>query len=249
MSEHTKELSGKVAIVTGAGKGIGAAISLELANLGAAVVVNSASASCEKIAGQITAAGGTAKALAGDVASKETAESLVAAAQELGGLHILVNNAGITRDGLLMRAKDEDWDAVLDTNLKSAFMLARAACRPMMKNKWGRIVNITSIVGLIGNPGQASYCASKAGMVGLTKSLAKELASRNILVNAVAPGFIQTAMTDALNEEQAAAITGQIPLARYGQPEDIANAVAFLCTDRAAYITGQVIEVTGGLGM
>jgi 3-oxoacyl-[acyl-carrier protein] reductase len=244
-------LAGKVAIVTGAGQGIGRAIALGLAAAGAKVAVNSATeANSSAVAEAIRAAGGEAIAVAGDVASAEFCQKLVdETVAKLGGLHILVNNAGITRDGLLMRMKDEDWERVIDTNLKSAFLLTRAACRPLMKNRWGRIVNITSIVGVIGNPGQANYCASKAGMIGLTKSVAKELASRNVTVNAIAPGFIRTRMTDELNEEQKSALLGQIPAGRFGEPEDIAGMTTFLCTDAAAYITGQVIEVTGGLGM
>ncbi|MDK2970978.1 MAG: 3-oxoacyl-[acyl-carrier protein] reductase [Candidatus Sumerlaeota bacterium] len=245
------ELTEKVAIVTGAGQGIGRAIALRLAELGATVLVNARSAATTASTVEaIVAAGGKAEGLNGDVGDAAFCAALVdKAVKDLGGVHILVNNAGITRDGLLMRMKDEDWDTVLDTNLKSAFLLSRAAARPLMKNRWGRIVNITSIVGIIGNPGQANYCASKAGMIGLTKSLAKELASRNILVNAVAPGFIQTRMTDELNDEQKGALLGQIPAGRFGQPEDIAGIVGFLCTDAAGYITGQTIEVTGGLGM
>jgi len=248
MSQH---LAGKVAIVTGAGQGIGRAIAERLAKAGAAVLANARSeASTASVVEAIVAAGGKAVGAAGDVADAAFCDSMVErATKELGGLHILVNNAGITRDGLVMRMKDEDWDAVIDTNLKSAFMLSRAACRPMMKNRWGRIVNVTSIVGIVGNPGQANYCASKAGMIGLTKSLAKELASRNILVNAVAPGFIETRMTGELNEQQVEAIKKDIPLQRFGKPDDIAAAVEFLCGEGAAYVTGQTIEVTGGLGM
>jgi 3-oxoacyl-[acyl-carrier protein] reductase len=244
-------LNDKVAVVTGAGQGIGRAIAERLAADGATVVVNSYSEkNSAAVADAIRAAGGRALPCHGDVGKADFCAALVDfATKEAGGLHILVNNAGVTRDGLLMRMKDDDWDAVIDTNLKSAFLLARASCRPMMKNRWGRIVNVTSIVGIIGNPGQANYCASKAGMIGLTKSLAKELASRNILVNAVAPGFITTRMTDELNEEQRNAMLGQIPLARFGVPGDIAGVVAMLCSEDANYITGQVIEVTGGLGM
>ncbi len=244
-------LADKVAIVTGAGQGIGKAIALRLAQAGAAVLVNARSESSTDAAVEaITAAGGKATGHNGDVGDAAfCAELAEKAAKDLGGLHIVVNNAGITRDGLIMRMKDEDWDAVIATNLKSAFALSRAAVRPMMKNRWGRIINITSIVGVVGNPGQANYCASKAGMIGLTKSLAKELASRNILVNAVAPGFIETRMTDELNEQQVDAIRKEIPLQRFGQPDDIAATVEFLCGEGAAYITGQTIEVTGGMGM
>jgi 3-oxoacyl-[acyl-carrier protein] reductase len=244
-------LAGKVAIVTGAGQGIGRAIALALAAAGAKVAVNSATeANSSAVAGAIRSAGGEAIAVPGDVADPAFCQKLVDdTAAQLGGLHILVNNAGVTRDGLLMRMKDEDWDRVIDTNLKSAFLLTRAAARPLMKNRWGRIVNITSIVGIIGNPGQANYCASKAGMIGLTKSVAKELASRNVTANAIAPGFIRTRMTDELSDEQKSALLAQIPAGRFGEPEDIAGMTVFLCTDAAAYITGQVIEVTGGLGM
>ncbi|MBI1291180.1 3-oxoacyl-[acyl-carrier-protein] reductase [bacterium] len=245
------DLKDKVAIVTGGGKGIGRAIALDLAKAGAAVVVNSATeASCTATAADIVAAGGRAVAMAGDVGTAEVAEKLVAFAQEsFGGLHILVNNAGITRDGLIMRMKEEDWDEVLRVNLKSAFLLSKAAVRPMMKSRWGRIVNITSIVGVIGNAGQANYCAAKAGMIGLTKSLARELASRNICVNAVAPGFIQTAMTDVLSDDLKKKLLGEIPLARLGDVADISGPVLFLCSDAAGYITGSTIEVAGGMGM
>jgi len=245
------DLKDKVAIVTGGGKGIGKAIALDLAKAGAAVVVNSATeASCSATAAEINAAGGRAIAVAGDVGTAEVAEKLVAAATETyGGLHILVNNAGITRDGLLMRMKEEDWDEVLRVNLKSAFLLSKAATRPMMKARWGRIINITSIVGVMGNAGQANYCAAKAGMIGFTKSLARELASRNICVNAVAPGFIQTAMTDVLSEDLKKKLLGEIPLGRLGDVADISGPVLFLCSDAAAYMTGSVIEVAGGMGM
>jgi 3-oxoacyl-[acyl-carrier protein] reductase len=244
-------LAGKMALVTGAGQGIGRAIAIALAEAGAKVAVNSATEkNCSAVADAIRAAGGEAIAIAGDVADSAFCQKMVDdTIAQLGGLHILINNAGVTRDGLLMRMKDEDWERVIDTNLKSAFLLTRAAARPLMKNRWGRIVNITSIVGIIGNPGQANYCASKAGMIGLTKSVAKELASRNITVNAIAPGFIRTRMTDELNDEQKNALLGQIPAGRFGEPEDIAGMTVFLCTEAAAYITGQVIEVTGGLGM
>jgi 3-oxoacyl-[acyl-carrier protein] reductase len=245
------DLKDKVAIVTGGGKGIGKAIAQQLAAAGAAVVVNSATeASCSSTAAEIVASGGRAVAVAGDVGTAEVAEKLVAVAQEsFGGLHILVNNAGVTRDGLIMRMKEEDWDEVLRINLKSAFLLSKAAVRPMMKARWGRIINITSIVGLMGNAGQSNYCAAKAGMIGLTKSLARELASRNICVNAVAPGFIQTAMTDVLPEDLKSKLQAEIPLARFGTVDDIAGPVLFLCSDAAGYITGSTIEVAGGMGM
>lgn len=245
------QLKDRVAIVTGGGQGIGRAIALELARRGAKIFVNDIR---EDIAGQtvqlIKDAGGEAACGIGNVASSADVEKVVNGCVEtFGRLDILVNNAGITRDGLIMRMKEEDWDLVLNVNLKSAFLLSKAAVRPMMKNRWGRIVNVSSIVGVIGNAGQANYSASKAGLIGLTKTLAKEFASRNILVNAVAPGFIRTAMTDALNEEQKKALNDQIPLGRMGEAEDIARVIAFLASDDAAYVTGQVIQITGGLGM
>ncbi|MDX1973333.1 MAG: 3-oxoacyl-[acyl-carrier-protein] reductase [Candidatus Sumerlaeia bacterium] len=251
MTTQQKPLEGKVALVTGAGQGIGRAIALGLAQDGAAVVVNSNGATnANAVTQEILALGGKAIAFAGNVGEEELCSALVElTTKEFGSLDILVNNAGITRDGLLMRMKTEDWNAVIDTNLKSAFLLSRGASKLMMKKRWGRIINITSIVGIMGNPGQANYCASKAGMIGLTKSLAKELASRNILVNAVAPGFIATRMTDELTPEQQNAIKTQIPLDRFGAPEDIASVVQFLAGDKSGYITGQVIEVTGGMGM
>jgi 3-oxoacyl-[acyl-carrier protein] reductase len=244
-------LDGKSAIVTGGGRGIGRAIALRLAAEGAAVVVNSATeATSAAVAAEITAAGGRAIAVAGDVSMAEVATRVAeACTREFGGVGILVNNAGITRDGLMMRLKEEQWDEVLRVNLKGAFLMSQAVLKPMMKARWGRIINITSVVGLIGNAGQTNYAASKAGMIGLTKSMAKELASRNILVNAIAPGFIETAMTGELTEEWKAKLLGEIPLARFGQVEDIAGPVAFLASDSAAYITGTCIEVTGGMGM
>lgn len=244
-------LDGKVAIVTGGGRGIGKAITLRLASEGAAVVVNSATeTSCGAVAEEIRGAGGRAAAVAGDVSDAAVVKTVVeTAVSEFGGVHILVNNAGITRDTLMMRMKEEQWDEVLRVNLKSAFLLSQAVLRPMMKNKWGRIINITSVVGLIGNPGQTNYAASKAGLVGFTKSLAKEVASRNILVNAVAPGFIETSMTEGLNEEWKQKLLGEIPQGRMGSAEDLAGPVLFLCSEDSAYITGACLEVTGGMGM
>jgi len=244
------QLDGKVAIVTGAGQGIGRAIALRLSAEGAAVLVNSArESSCGAVAEEIVKAGGRAVAAAGDVGDPAVVEKVIAAADTLGPVGILVNNAGITRDNLLMRMGEAEWDEVLRVNLKSAFLLSKAVVRPMMKARWGRIINITSIVGVVGNPGQANYCAAKAGMIGLTKSMAKELASRNILVNAIAPGFIETKMTEDLKEELKQRLLAEIPLARFGKVDDIAGPVLFLCTDAAAYITGTTIEVSGGLGM
>jgi len=243
-------LDAKTAIVTGGGQGIGKSIALSLAAEGATVVVNSArEESCGAVADEITKSGGKAIAVAGDVGDPAVVERVVKAADQFGGAGILVNNAGITRDGLIMRMKEEDWDDVLRVNLKSAFLLSKAVSRPMMKARWGRIINITSIVGVMGNPGQANYCAAKAGMIGLTKSLAKEFASRNILVNAIAPGFIETSMTHGLPDDLKTKMLEQIPLSRFGAPADIAGPVLFLCSDASAYITGSVIEVAGGLGM
>lgn len=245
------KLDGKVAIVTGGGRGIGKAIALRFAAEGASVLVNSATeSSCGAVADEIKAAGGKAVAVAGDVSDAAVVKTVVETASgELGGLDILVNNAGITRDSLIMRLKEDQWDEVLRVNLKSAFLLSQAAIRPMMKNRWGRIINITSIVGLIGNPGQTNYAASKAALVGFTKSLAKEVASRNILVNAIAPGFIETSMTGELNEEWKGKLLAEIPQSRFGNVEDIAGPALFLCTSDADYITGTTIEVTGGMGM
>ena len=244
-------LDGKVAIVTGAGRGIGRAVALAMAKEGAKVLVNSArEESCGAVAAEIVAGGGSSIAVAGDVGLYEVAQGLVdRATAEFGALHILVNNAGITRDTLLMRMKDADWDEVMRVNLKSAFMLSRAAMKPMMKQRWGRIVNVTSIVGIMGNAGQANYCASKAGMIGLTKSLAREVGSRNICVNAVAPGFIETDMTGSLPAEMKEKMRTDIPLGRFGTAEDLTGPILFLSSDASAYLTGTVMEVTGGLGM
>ncbi len=244
-------LNDRVAIVTGGGQGIGRAIALELARRGAAILVNDIREDgAAETVNLIRGAGGKAEYVLGDVSKGDAADNIVnECVARLGRVDILVNNAGITRDNLLMRMKEEDWDLVLGVNLKSAFLLSKACVRPMMKNRWGRIINVSSIVGVIGNAGQANYSASKAGLIGLTKSLAKEFGSRNVLVNAVAPGFIRTAMTDALTDEQKKALSDQIPLGRLGEPEDIARVVAFLASDDAAYVTGQVIPITGGLGM
>ncbi len=245
-------LTGKCAVVTGASRGIGRAIALELARLGARVVVNY-SGSADKAAQvveEIEANGGEAIAVQANVASGESVQQLMQTAiSTYGSIDILVNNAGITRDNLLMRMKDDEWDDVLNTNLKGVFLCTKAVARQMMKQRAGRIINISSIVGVVGNPGQANYVAAKAGVIGLTKTTAQELASRNILVNAIAPGFITTEMTDSLPEELKQTMLKQIPLAKLGQPEDIAKAVAFFASDSANYITGQTLQVDGGMVM
>ena len=241
----------KVAVVTGASRGIGRSISLALAAEGARIVaVDLDIAETEKVAVEIRALGAEALAVQGNVTVAADAERMIeAAVEKFGRVDILVNNAGITRDGLLLRMKDEDWDAVLTVNLKGAFICSRAAAKVMMKQRSGRIINIASVVGQMGNAGQANYCASKAGLIGLTKSNARELAKRNVTVNAVAPGFIQTAMTEALPEKVRQELAAQIPLERLGSAEDIANAVGFLAAERSGYITGQVIGVNGGMYM
>jgi 3-oxoacyl-[acyl-carrier protein] reductase len=241
------DLTGKVALVTGSTRGIGRAIAAELVGCGAKVaVVGRDLAKAEQVAEQL----GEARGFACDISVPADVTMLVQTVEDaFGSCDILVNNAGITKDNLMLRMKDEDWDAVLDTNLRSAFVAIRAVQRGMMKRRWGRIINIASVVGLIGNKGQANYAASKAGLIGLSKSVAKELSSRNILCNVVAPGFIKTDMTDAMTEEAVKALSAQIPLERFGTPEDIAGLVAFLASDRAAYITGQVIACDGGMVM
>lgn len=244
-------LSGKVALVTGASRGIGKAIALKLALEGADVVVTATSLErAQKTADEISALGRKSLAVKVDVAnSTEVAALFAQTAEVFGKLDILVNNAGITRDGLLMRMKDADWDAVLDTNLKGAFVCAREAVKLMGKAKGGSIVNISSVVGEMGNAGQANYCASKAGLIGLTKAVAREYAKRNITVNAIAPGFIETDMTDVLSAAVKDDLLKQIPAGRFGKPEDIANAVFFLTSEMGAYVTGQVLSVNGGMYM
>ncbi|MCP9827571.1 MULTISPECIES: 3-oxoacyl-[acyl-carrier-protein] reductase [unclassified Synechococcus] len=243
-------LADQVALVTGASRGIGRAIALELAAAGAEVVVNYAASAtaAEAVVEAITAAGGRAYALAADVSVEEQVDALVKAVLERSGrLDVLVNNAGITRDGLLLRMKTSDWQSVIDLNLTGVFLCTRAVSRSMLKARSGRIINITSVVGLVGNPGQANYSAAKAGVIGFTRSTAAEFASRGITVNAVAPGFIATDMTSELNQEP---ILAAIPLGRMGQPEEVAGAVRFLAADpAAAYITGQVLQVDGGMVM
>jgi len=241
----------KVAVITGASRGIGRSIALALAAEGARIVAFDLDmAETEKVAGEIRALGAEALAVQGNVTVAADTERMIDAAMEkFGRVDILVNNAGITRDGLLMRMKEEDWDAVLGVNLKGAFLCSRAASKVMAKQRCGRIINIASVVGQMGNAGQANYCASKAGLMGLTKSNARELAKRNVTVNAVAPGFIATAMTDALPEKTRQELAAQIPLERLGSADDIANAVLFLAAERSGYITGQVIGVNGGMYM
>jgi 3-oxoacyl-[acyl-carrier protein] reductase len=236
-------LEGKVALVTGASRGIGRAIAVELAGAGAEVVVGyrSGREEAEAVAAEI---GG--RALEADVSDAESAAALVDAA---GELDILVNNAGLTRDGLLARMSDDDWRTVIDTNLSSVFYTCRAVARPMMRKRGGSIVNLSSIVGVHGNPGQTNYAASKAGIIGFTKSLARELGSRNVRANVVAPGYITTQLTDVLPDEAKQAMLTNTPLGRLGDPEDVAGAVRFLCSDAAAFVTGVVLLVDGGLGM
>lgn len=247
-----KELQGKTAVVTGASRGIGRAIAVELARQGARVVVNHRTSleQATAVVDLILKAGGDAFAVAADVSRLDQAQFLIEqAVQHFGGIHILVNNAGTTRDTLLMQMKEPDWDAVIDTNLKSVFNCCKAAIRPMLRaRQGGRIINISSVSGLAGQVGQANYSASKAGVIGFTYALAKEVGSRQITVNAIAPGYVPTTLTSDLSQEVQDAILQMTPLGRFGQPEDIAHAVAFLASDRAAYITGITLRVDGGLG-
>ena len=241
-------LEGKSALVTGASGGIGGAIARRLHALGADVGLHGTRAErLESLKGEL---GERAHVLAADLSDRDEIADLAKRAEDtLGGVHILVNNAGITKDGLFVRMKDEDWDRVLEINLGAAFRLTRALTQPMMKRRGGRVVNITSVVGVTGNPGQANYCASKAGMIGFTKSIAQELATRGITANCVAPGFIESEMTDALNEKQRDAILGTIPTKRMGTADEVAACVAFLAADEAAYVTGQTLHVNGGMAM
>ena len=240
----------QVALVTGASRGIGAAIARQLAQDGFTVIGTATTAEGAAKISQALAGFAGCRGAALDVNDAQSGAALIdAIVKDHGGLHVLVNNAGITRDTLAMRMKDEDWDAVLDTNLKAVFRMSRAVMRPMMKQRHGRIISITSVVGASGNPGQANYAAAKAGLAGMTRALARELGSRGITVNCVAPGFIETDMTAALPEDQQKALLGQIPLGHLGKPDDIAHAVAYLASARAGYVTGQEIHVNGGMYM
>ncbi|MCJ8304681.1 3-oxoacyl-ACP reductase FabG [Shewanella sp.] len=244
----TIDLSGKVALVTGASRGIGRAVAETLVSAGATVI---GTATSERGAAAIQEyLGDSGFGLVLDVTDKDSVADLFSAIKEkVGDVNILVNNAGITRDNLLMRMKEDEWGDIIDTNLTSVFRMSKAVMRSMMKKRHGRIINIGSVVGSMGNPGQTNYCAAKAGLLGFTKSLAKEVASRQITVNAIAPGFIQTDMTDELTEEQQQGIMSQVPMARLGQAQEIANAVLFLASDSAAYITGETLHVNGGMYM
>jgi 3-oxoacyl-[acyl-carrier protein] reductase len=245
------DLTNKVAIVTGSARGIGRAIALKLAEVGANVAVNdipSASEALEGVVKEIQALNRQSIAAVGDVSSAEDVARMVESViGKFGRIDILVNNAGVTRDGLVMRMSDEDWNTVLNIDLKSAFLCTRAVLRPMLKQRWGRVVSIASIVGITGNAGQANYAAAKAGVIAFTKSVAKEVASRGITVNAIAPGFIDTKMTQSLDEKQSAELMKRIPVGYAGAPRDVAEAVAFLASEEARYITGQVLGVDGGM--
>ncbi|MBD8013825.1 MULTISPECIES: 3-oxoacyl-[acyl-carrier-protein] reductase [Planococcus] len=246
------KLAGKTAIITGASRGIGAEIARQFAANGAKVVVNYSGSQekAEAVVADIQANGGEAIAVKANVSDSESVKAMVDGAMKtFGSVDILVNNAGITRDNLMMRMKDDEWDDVINTNLKGVFVCTKAVTRQMMKQRAGRIINIASIVGVMGNAGQANYVASKAGVIGLTKTTARELASRGITANAVAPGFITTDMTDQLTEDVQKAMLGQIPLGRFGAPEDVAKAALFLASDDASYMTGQTLHLDGGMVM
>ena len=245
-------LDGKIALVTGGSRGIGRAVAIELAKEGAAVAINYAGnkAAAEEVQSIITQIGGKAMIIQADVSDEKSAMQMVEEViAQLGGIDILVNNAGITRDGLFIRMKEEDWNAVINTNLTGIFNCTKVAAKYMMKKRSGRIINMSSVSGIMGNAGQTNYAAAKAGVIGFTKSLAREMASRGITVNAVAPGFIATDMTAAMPEKAQEHVLTSIPLGKMGKPEDIANAVLFLASDKASYITGQVIHVDGGMVM
>lgn len=245
-------LEGKIAVVTGGSRGIGRAICLRLASMGAFVYINyvSRSTAAEETAALIKERGGRAAVIGFDVADGGAVQgAFKQVVSESGSVDILINNAGITRDGLMARMKEDDWDAVIDTNLKGAFLCAKAASREMMKKRWGRIVNISSVSGVAGNPGQANYSAAKAGLLGFTRAMAREYASRNITVNSVAPGYIETEMTAQLTEEVRQQIKKEIPLAAFGRVEDVAGAVAYLVSEDGCYVTGQTLHVNGGMYM
>ena len=245
-------LQNRVAVVTGGSRGIGRAIALELSQRGAAVVVNyhKSPEAAETLINEIQAAGGKAVSFQADVSDFSAAQTLIKFAIEtFGDLHILVNNAGITKDGFIMMMSESDWDTVLDTNLKSTFNCSKAAIKHMMRKRYGRVINISSVSGQMGNPGQTNYSASKAGQIGFTKALAREIASRNVTVNAIAPGFVDTEILSGMSPETLEAALKMVPLGRKAQPEEIAYAVAFLASDQAAYITGQVLGVDGGMAM
>jgi 3-oxoacyl-[acyl-carrier protein] reductase len=248
----TIDLSGKTALVTGAGRGIGRAVALRLGEAGAKVAVNynASEASAQEVVALITEAGGEAIAVKADVSKAEEVDAMInSLVKDWGRLDILVNNAGITRDNLMMRMSQTEWDAVMDTNLRSTYFCTKAVLRTMLRNRWGRIISVASVVGLTGNSGQANYAAAKAGIIGFTKSIAREVGARNITANAIAPGFIETDITAGLPDTIKADILKTIPAERYGQPGEVANAIAFLASDMASYINGQVVNVDGGMVM